>query len=255
MEDKHKDYKEYGDYEDLADAIEKLETAAVSPIEPDPQFRASARKRILNSLPEVSPERSDRKRANIFKKTAFRLAAAFTAIALALSGVAFASTDSLPDDTLYPVKRLVEQGRVVLTRNDEARAGVYADLADRRLAEIEALVKAKRTAKIETTLQLMGSEYDSAQAAANKLPTEKKERIMARLETAVTRQQTQLDGYSKNKTVPQAVINRNLERIKKNRERIRELRLERREERRQQIQERRRQQRQKQMPVKSKATP
>jgi hypothetical protein len=262
MEDKDKDYEEYKefeDYDELASTIEKLEMTAAAPVGPDPQFKASARKRILNSLPENAPERISNKRARGYgRRTGLRLAAVFTAFALALSGVAFASNDSLPGDTLYPVKRVVEQGRVIAARNDESRASVYADLADKRLLEVQSLIKKNRHDRLDATLQLMGAEYDLAQASANKLPAEKREKMLARLETAVARQQTTLDGYSKNSKIPRAVIIRNLERIKQNRQRVRELRLQRQEERRQQIQERRQQRqqlRQKQMPAKSKATP
>jgi hypothetical protein len=234
MEDKnmehkeHKEYKDYEDYDDLKSAIDRLEAAAEIPVEPDPQFKVSARKRILNAFPEAAPAQEQRKRAHVYsRRTGLRLVAVFTAVALALSGVAFASNDSLPGDTLYPVKRAVEQGRVVIARNDQARAGVYADLADRRLKEIEALVKAKRTTKIDATLQLMGTQYDYAQAAGNRLPPAERDRLLARLETAVARQQALLDSYSKDRNVPQAVIVRNLERIKRNREIIRDLRRQR----------------------------
>jgi hypothetical protein len=256
MEDKKKDYeeyKEYEDYRDLEQTIEKLETAAAEPVKPDPQFRASARKRLLNTLPEAAPAHPARRRPRSgYRVTAVRLVAAFMAITLAISGMAFASSDSLPGDTLYPVKRAVEQGRVVTARNDEARAAVYADLADNRLLEVESLVKKNRKDRIDMTLQLMGAEYDSAQAAAGKLPAAKREKMLARLEAAGARQQTLLDGYMNMKNLPRAVIIRNLDRIKQNRRRVRELRLERREERRQEIREPRVQQ---QKPAKNKPAP
>jgi hypothetical protein len=242
MADTDRDFKEYKDLDELTGTVAKLEAAASSTIEPDPQFKISARKRILNSLPETSPEQIGHKRARVFyKRTTLRLTAVFTAFAVALSGVAFASTDSLPGDTLYPIKRAVEEGRVILSRNEEVRAAVYADLADRRLAETEALVKVKRTAKIDATLQLMGAEYDFAQAAVNKLPADKRERMLARLHATATRQQTTLDSFSKNKNISRAVVIRNLERVKKNRARVQELREQRRIERQQQLLERRQQ--------------
>ncbi|MFA5866378.1 MAG: DUF5667 domain-containing protein [Actinomycetota bacterium] len=213
MKDKNKDYeeyKEYEDYEDLAKTVDALKTAATSPVEPDPRFKASARARVLGSLP-------------VHKRVGLRLAAVFAAFALALSGVAAASSNSLPGDTLYPVKRTVEQGRVFLERNDETRAEIYADLADKRLTETEALVRNKRNKNVDATLQLMGSEYDLAQASINRIPPERRERMLARLEKANARQMRVLQTYLKNTNVPRAVVVRALARIERNREMIREV--------------------------------
>lgn len=224
MEDKNKDYSDYKDYEKLEETVKALETAATPQVEPNPHFKASARKRILNSLPGTSPDQLEHKQAHVYhKRTAVRLVAVFAAFVIALSGVAAASSGSLPGDTLYPVKRAVEQGRVLMARNDESRAGVYADLADRRLTETEALVKNKRNKNVDATLQLMGGEYDLAQGAIKKLPVEKREHLLARLEKANTRQRRVLETYKKNPNVPRAVVVRTLARIERNREIIREI--------------------------------
>src|SRR5579884_2292991 len=45
--------------------------------------------------------------------------------------------DSLPGDTLYPVKLAAEDVQVALSPSDDARANTYLDLASKRLAEIQ----------------------------------------------------------------------------------------------------------------------
>lgn len=66
-------------------------------------------------------------------------AAACLIVVLALGGVTGASASSLPGDTLYPVKRTVEDVRLALvTEGNEP--GLRVNLADRRLDEFETLL-------------------------------------------------------------------------------------------------------------------
>src|SRR5258706_903957 len=55
--------------------------------------------------------------------------------ALALSGVSLASTDSVPGDTLYSVKRSSEQAQLVLAGSDINRAQLHLEFAKSRLVE------------------------------------------------------------------------------------------------------------------------
>ncbi len=227
MKDKTGDYeehKEYEDYDELKGTVKALESAATSPVEPDPQFKASARQRILNSLPESAGSQTARTSSMVWRqRMGLRLVAVFAAFAVALSGVAAASSGSLPGDTLYPVKRAVEQGRVLLARNDETRAEVYADLAEKRLTETETLVKNKRNKNVDATLQLMSGEYDLAQASIDRIPLENRERLLARLEKANSRQRRVLETYLRNPNVPRAMVVRTIARIEKNRATILEI--------------------------------
>jgi hypothetical protein len=67
-------------------------------------------------------------------------AAVCLVLAVAIIGTATASARSLPGDTLYPVKRLVEQGQLALT-SDGGEVTLRLDLAGRRLDEFESLLK------------------------------------------------------------------------------------------------------------------
>ncbi|MBN1201858.1 MAG: hypothetical protein JXJ20_08390, partial [Anaerolineae bacterium] len=68
------------------------------------------------------------------------VAAACLVLVLLAVGTARASADSLPGDTLYPVKRLVERGRLALS-GDTGDVSLRLDFADRRLDEFEALLE------------------------------------------------------------------------------------------------------------------
>ncbi len=67
------------------------------------------------------------------------VAAACVALMILTFTTATASADSVPGDTLYPVKRLVEQGQLALSSN-AGDVSLRLDFADRRLDEFETLL-------------------------------------------------------------------------------------------------------------------
>lgn len=72
-----------------------------------------------------------------------RIVAACAGAGIAVAGmgtVAVASTSALPGDTLYGVKRTVEDVRLSLARGDAARGAQYLSLAGTRLSEAERVV-------------------------------------------------------------------------------------------------------------------
>ncbi|WP_329456361.1 DUF5667 domain-containing protein [Streptomyces sp. NBC_01497] len=67
----------------------------------------------------------------------------------AFSGVAAASSDALPGDSLYGLKRGMEDIRIDLADNDSARGGLYLDHASTRLAEARRLMERDRTGHLD----------------------------------------------------------------------------------------------------------
>jgi hypothetical protein len=65
----------------------------------------------------------------------------------ALGGVAAASTGALPGDTLYGVKRGMEDVRLDMASGDEDRGKVYLDLASTRMQEANRLMERQRSGK------------------------------------------------------------------------------------------------------------
>ena len=74
---------------------------------------------------------------NIFspKSFAFRFIVAVVIITLSSGGTVYASRNSLPGDTLYPVKRGVENARLVLAFSPESRADIYLERVQERVDE------------------------------------------------------------------------------------------------------------------------
>lgn len=68
-------------------------------------------------------------------RTRAALLAGVTAGALALSGVSAASTEALPGDPLYQVKRSTELAQLALAGSDQSRGHLYLEFAQNRLRE------------------------------------------------------------------------------------------------------------------------
>jgi hypothetical protein len=109
--------------------------------------------------------------------------------AVALSGVSAASSDSLPGDALYQVKRSTEQAQLALAGSDQGRGSLHLDFARLRLREATqidpALVGAALTdmnREITTGVELI-----TASAGQRKDPSG-----LAVLTTFVEQQQAQL---------------------------------------------------------------
>ena len=76
-------------------------------------------------------------------------------MAIGGTGVVAASSDSMPDQPLYPVKRTVEEARLVLTFSSNGKAQLHARFADRRVEEIAILSRQgniKRVPSLTTDL-------------------------------------------------------------------------------------------------------
>jgi hypothetical protein len=73
----------------------------------------------------------------------FKLAGALAAIAIivfvGIFGTGLASAETVPGETLYPVKRVVEQAQLVLTTDQSTRLDLEEEFDRRRIAEAEEL--------------------------------------------------------------------------------------------------------------------
>ncbi|MFD3546225.1 DUF5667 domain-containing protein [Streptomyces sp. NPDC058655] len=67
----------------------------------------------------------------------------------AFSGVAAASTDALPGDSLYPVKRGMEDLKLGMADEDSDRGELYLDQASNRLSEARRLMERGRTGVLD----------------------------------------------------------------------------------------------------------
>lgn len=120
-------------------------------IQPRPEFKAEARYQFRLALQKVEP-----KRRLPFLGWQPRWAIAMVALLVLLlagGGTVVAAGDSMPDGLLYPVKLATEQVRLKVTLSNMGKAELYAELADRRVAEMVYMVNKGEPEQVEPTAE------------------------------------------------------------------------------------------------------
>ena len=121
---------------ELAPLLQTMQAArAASSLTPDPAFRARARYEFRSALYDTktarkSPALSWRWRWATIASTAGML------FLTSSGGLVAAATNAMPGQTLYDLKRGVENVQITLTPSQAAKARLYANLANRRVEEI-----------------------------------------------------------------------------------------------------------------------
>jgi len=127
-----------GELKAMLEVSARLSAAQVAPGE---EFKKRAAAAISKEMGAGATDpgvgRSPWRFKNLFSpgSLAFRVVAAIVIIVLSSGGTVYASKDSLPGDTLYPVKRGVENARLALTFTAEGKAGVYLERVRERVDE------------------------------------------------------------------------------------------------------------------------
>jgi hypothetical protein len=83
------------------------------------------------------------------------------------SSTAYASLNSLPDESLYPIKRSLEKVQLTFTPGSENKANLYLDLSSRRVSEAEQLAILKRSID-SSVLESSAKDIDEAVKEINK---------------------------------------------------------------------------------------
>lgn len=151
---------------------------AVPAVAPRPEFAAGLRERLMAEAPSAlavaAPDAPDasadrltvghRARSTTSRERRISVAIAAFSIVGATTASAVASQSALPGDTLYPVKRLIEDARTSLAMGDEAKADVLLAQARTRLDEAGELGARDDidTAAVTEALRDFGSTADRA---------------------------------------------------------------------------------------------
>jgi hypothetical protein len=111
-------------------------------------------------------------------------------------GVVYASSESLPGDSLYPVKLAAERVRLALSPGDAAEARLHLGLAGERLREATRLTEMSKEEDIET---LMSKYVEEVEAASHILQSqhargEDVTLLSKHLQEHMARQQVMLSG-------------------------------------------------------------
>jgi hypothetical protein len=105
-------------------------------------------------------------------------------ILIAGVGTAAASSDALPDETLYPVKLATEQARLAFTFSDAGKANLHAQLAENRASEIAVMASQGKTEQIAIVTEKLVIHLEKADAAIKRVEkTEAKQFIAIPKET------------------------------------------------------------------------
>ena len=172
-----------GSYPEQAADLEPLLRAALSAvkasshIEPRPEFQRLAKHRLLSAIGEKGKKRAEHRMPlwGWQRRWAVALVAVLVLILIG-AGTVTASTSSLPGDTLYPVKTATEKVQGFFTLDSEAKANFHMKLAQRRLDELELLVKRNRDIP-QSLLGVMNTETDGAIEILSRIKQVRKESI------------------------------------------------------------------------------
>ncbi len=155
-----RDYPQHvQDLAPLAEIARQMQTDFHAPA-PSENFARNSKIRLLNHLRAAHvPTTAAKSRAHSSKRFSWRparaIATLFIAFMLAITstGLAWASSDALPGDVLYPVKRSVEEIRLGITFSKSGDAELLNAFTTERMDEIEALIFAGRDEYLAETLE------------------------------------------------------------------------------------------------------
>ena len=151
-----------GSYPEQAAELEPLLQTALltkkaSAIRPRPEFRERARYQLRSALQEMEEKRE---RRSFFFGWQPRWATAVIAVLVFLmagSGTVAAANNSMPDETLYPVKLATETVRLTLTPAALGKAELYVKLVDKRVDEIIRMADKGKPEHVERTAQRLNT--------------------------------------------------------------------------------------------------
>jgi len=162
-----------------------LETAfdigrRASYIHPRPEFRHWAQVRLQGAQHYASQQGQVAKPGH-FSWWRQSWAVAVTAVLILMlttGSTVAASSNAMPDQTLYPVKLATEEMRLAFAVTDTQKAEIHTQLAETRAAEVEVMASQGKTehaaitaARLAKQLELANSAIAQAESAAGTAPT------------------------------------------------------------------------------------
>jgi hypothetical protein len=147
--------------------VAKASQKASLSVEPRPEFKARARNEIRAQLGDKGRKTEPKKSspAGWIPRWAVVVASMVLIFLVAGTSTVAASTSSMPDDTLYPVKLATERVRLGMSRGDINKARVNVRLADIRVKEIVYLAKKGDSRRLEKALSRLEGHMDAIERA------------------------------------------------------------------------------------------
>jgi hypothetical protein len=154
---------------------------------PEPSVRGLMRA-MAHSVSAERPQRRSKGRLLLFPSPVLtRVAASIAFIFLLGWGTTVASSDAVPGDFLYPVKRFTERVKFFLTINNENQAELRIVFSEERLAEAVKM-HARGEGIDDDLLATMLEQARRAVADAGVLPVAERKRVVARAASATAYQ-------------------------------------------------------------------
>ncbi len=156
---------------ELADLVALARSLAPAQHAPSPDFRAALRERLVaeaaTRTPTVPAPRSHSS-VEVAPRRRWRTAVAAVALTsvVAGGGAVAASTQALPGDMLYGLKRQVEDVQLALAGSDLSRGREHLEQADARLGEVEALAASSSASEAGTRARIDATLEDMARSTA-----------------------------------------------------------------------------------------
>jgi len=127
-----------------------LATKTASVIKPRSEFKQRARHHFHSALQQMEIER-ERRVFSWLPQWATVVATVLIVLLMGGGGTVAAANDSMPDEPLYQVKLSVEAVRLAFTPSAMGKAEMYAQLTDKRIKEITAMVAKGKAEQVELT--------------------------------------------------------------------------------------------------------
>ena len=162
------------DFPEFKEELEELISVALRiekqpMINPDNEFILNARNNILNAYlkkQQVSAEKKSLFRLPRFTTMRKAMALALVFIMI-LTGTAFASSNALPGEALYPIKKGLERAQLAITFGPNDKAELEAKFALKRIDEVEEIEESNPELSRKTLLQAIESLNKVLQKAPN----------------------------------------------------------------------------------------
>ena len=182
-------------YPDMKSELEPVLKTALSLqsgplVSPDRAFRTRVKGTLVAGQTPVAKQQ----RGFAVRPFIYRVAAVTIALALILGSVGYASTDSMPDDPLYPVKQLIEKIRLAVTTDNQAEVELHLRLAQERLAEADAMAEEGKTDEARQALNDLNKEMREAYRLAGMVPGHDREILLAKFAVISQRHMLVLEG-------------------------------------------------------------
>jgi len=189
-------------------------------VEPRPEFKARTRYQVQALLhdKEGKPEPKKPGLVSWVPKWVVVATSLVLIFLVAGAGTVAASTSSMPDGTLYPVKLATERVRLALSRGNISKARVNVRLADRRIKEIVYLAKKGDSQRLERALSRLEGHMDTIEQviqanADNPKVQEAVTALKALLEERIAENEAAIEGATNNTDDP-GILGRVLERYR-----------------------------------------